>query len=67
MFSSKQLDLGLEQEVIDMESDVGDGEDEDLDDKQEDSARYELCGLQCGGRQREQSEDCLFKFRGLIY
>jgi hypothetical protein len=27
----------------------------------------ELGGLQCEGRQREQSENCLFKFIGLIY
>jgi hypothetical protein len=67
MFSSKVLDLGLEQEVIDMKGDVGDGEDENLDSKQEDLARNELCGLQCGGRQREQSENCSFKFIGLIY
>jgi hypothetical protein len=67
VFSSEVLDLGLEQEVIDMEGDVGDGEDEDLDSEQEDLARNELCGLQCGGRQREQSKDCSFKFIGLIY
>jgi hypothetical protein len=41
--------LGLEQEVIDMKGDVGDGEDEDLDGKQEDLARDELCRLQCEG------------------
>jgi hypothetical protein len=49
VFSSKVLDLGLEQEVIDMKGDVGNGEDEDLDGKQENLARDELCGLQCGG------------------
>jgi hypothetical protein len=49
MFSSKVLNLGLEQEVIDMEGNVGDGEDKDLDGEQEDLARDELCGLQCGG------------------
>jgi hypothetical protein len=43
--------LGLEEEVIDMEGDVGNGEDEDLDGEQKDLARNELCGLQCGGRQ----------------
>jgi hypothetical protein len=31
MFSSERLDLRLEEEVIDMEGDVCDGEDEDLD------------------------------------
>ena len=67
MFSSKILDLGLEQEVIDMEGNVGDSEDEDLNGEQENLMRDELYGLQCGGRQREQSEDCSFKFTGLIY
>jgi hypothetical protein len=67
MFSSEQLNLGLEQEVIDVEGDVGDSENEDLNGEQENLARDELCGLQCEGRQREQSEDCLFKFIGLIY
>jgi hypothetical protein len=42
--------LGLKQEVVDIEGDVGDGEDEDLDSKQKNLARDELCGLQCGGR-----------------
>jgi hypothetical protein len=32
-----------------VKGDVGDGEDEDLNSKQEDLARNELCGLQCGG------------------
>ena len=32
-----------------MEGNVGDGEDKDLNGEQEDLARYELCGLQCGG------------------
>jgi hypothetical protein len=50
MFSSEGLDLGLEEEVIDMEGDIGDGEDEDLDGEQKDLVRDELCGLQCGGR-----------------
>jgi hypothetical protein len=50
-----------------VEGDVGNSEDEDLDGEQEDLARNELCGLQCKGRQREQSEDCLLKFIGLIY
>jgi hypothetical protein len=59
--------LGLEQEVVDMEGNICNGEEEDLDSKQEDLVRDELCGLQCGGRQREQSEDCSFKFIGLIY
>jgi hypothetical protein len=67
MFSSKQLDLGLKQEVIDIEGNIGNGEDEDLDSEQEDLLRDELYGLQYGGRQGEQSEDCLFKFIGLIY
>jgi hypothetical protein len=49
MFSSERLDLWLEEEVIDMESNVGNGEDKDLNGEQEDLARYELCGLQCGG------------------
>jgi hypothetical protein len=60
VFSSEQLDLGLEQEVVDIEGNICNGEEEDL-------VRDELCGLQCGGRQREQSEDCSFKFIGLIY
>jgi hypothetical protein len=47
--SSERLDLELEQEVIDMKGNVGDSEDEDLDGEQEDLARNELCGLQCGG------------------
>jgi hypothetical protein len=34
--------LGLEQEVIDVEGDVGDSEDEDLNGEQEDLARDEL-------------------------
>jgi hypothetical protein len=51
MFSSEWLDLWLEEEVIDVEGDVGDGEDEDLDGEQKDLARDELWGLQCGGRQ----------------
>jgi hypothetical protein len=37
--------LGLEQEVVDVEGNVGDGEDKDLDSEQEDLVRYELCGL----------------------
>jgi hypothetical protein len=45
MFSSKQLDLGLEKEVIDMEGNVCDGEDENLNSEQEDLARDELCEL----------------------
>jgi hypothetical protein len=49
VFSSKRLDLGLEQEVIDIEGDVGDGEDKDLDGEQEDLVRNELCRLQCEG------------------
>jgi hypothetical protein len=49
MFSSKVLNLGLEQKVVDVKGDVGNGEDEDLDGEQEDLARYELYGLQCGG------------------
>jgi hypothetical protein len=51
MFSSKRLDLRLEEEVIDMEGNVCDGEEEDLNSEQEDLARNELCGLQCEGRQ----------------
>ena len=51
MFSSERLDLRLEEKVIDMEGDVGDGEEEDLNGEQEDLARDELCRLQCGGRQ----------------
>jgi hypothetical protein len=43
--------LGLEEEVIDMEGDVGNGEDKVLNGEQKDLARNELCGLQCGGRQ----------------
>jgi hypothetical protein len=43
--------LGLEEEVIDMEGNVGDGKDEYLDSEQKDLARDELCRLQCGGRQ----------------
>jgi hypothetical protein len=50
IFSSKVLNLGLEQKVVDIKGNVGDGEDEDLNGEQEDLARYELCGLQCGGR-----------------
>jgi hypothetical protein len=42
MFSSKRLNLGLKQEVVDMESDVGDSEDEDLGSEQENLARDEL-------------------------
>jgi hypothetical protein len=49
MFSSERLDLGLEEEVIDVEGDVGDGEYENLDSEEEDLARDELCRLQCGG------------------
>jgi hypothetical protein len=41
--------LGLEEEVIDMEGNVGDSEDEDLNGEQKDLLRNELCGLQCGG------------------
>jgi hypothetical protein len=41
--------LGLEQEVIDIEGDVGDNKDKNLDGEQEDLVRDELCGLQCGG------------------
>jgi hypothetical protein len=33
-----------------VEGDVGDSEDEDLNGEQEDLARDELWGLQCGGR-----------------
>jgi hypothetical protein len=43
--------LGLEEEVIDMKGDVGNGEEENLDSEQENLARNELCGLQYGGRQ----------------
>jgi hypothetical protein len=39
IFSSEVLDLGLEQEVVDMEGDVGDGEDENLDSEQKDLVR----------------------------
>jgi hypothetical protein len=42
--------LGLEQEVIDMEGNVGNGEDENLDSKQENLLRDELYGLQYRGR-----------------
>ena len=42
MFSSERLDLGLEKEVIDLEGDVGDGEEEDLDSEQKNLARDEL-------------------------
>jgi hypothetical protein len=45
MFSSERLNLGLEQEVVDMKGNVGDSEEEDLDGEQEDLARDELCGL----------------------
>jgi hypothetical protein len=45
VFSSKQLNLGLEQEVIDVKGDIGDSEDENLDSEQENLARDELCGL----------------------
>jgi hypothetical protein len=45
MFSSEQLNLGLEQEVIDVEGDVGDSENEDLNGEQENLARDKLCGL----------------------
>jgi hypothetical protein len=34
-----------------MEGNVSNGEDEDLNGEQEDLARDELRGLQCGGRQ----------------
>jgi hypothetical protein len=37
--------LGLEQEVIDVEGNIGDSEDKDLDGEQEDLVRYKLCGL----------------------
>jgi hypothetical protein len=47
MFSSEWLDLGLEQEVVDVEGDVGNSEDKNLNGEQEDLARDELCGLQC--------------------
>jgi hypothetical protein len=43
--------LGLKEEVIDIEGNVGDGEDEYLDSEQKDLERDELCGLQCGDRQ----------------
>jgi hypothetical protein len=45
IFSSEVLDLGLEQEVVDVKGDVGDGEDEDLDGEQKDLARYKLYRL----------------------
>jgi hypothetical protein len=45
IFSSEVLDLGLEQEVVDVEANIGNSEDEDLDSEQEDLARDELCGL----------------------
>jgi hypothetical protein len=45
MFSSKVLDLGLEQEVVDVKGDVSNGKDEDLDGEQENLARNELCRL----------------------
>jgi hypothetical protein len=59
--------LGLEQKIIDIEGNEGNSEEKNLDSEQEDLVRDELCGLQCEGRQREQSEDCLFKFIDLIY
>jgi hypothetical protein len=31
MFSSERLDLGLEQEVVDVEGNIGNSKDEDLD------------------------------------
>ena len=40
--SSERLDLGLEEEVIDMEGDVGNSEDKNLDSEQEYLARDEL-------------------------
>ena len=49
MFSSKVLDLGLEQEVVDIEADISNSENKDLDGEQKDLTRYELCGLQCEG------------------
>jgi hypothetical protein len=49
VFSSEEFDLELEEEVIDMESDIGNGKDENLDGEQEDLVRYKLCGLQCEG------------------
>jgi hypothetical protein len=39
--------LELEQEVVDIKGNVGNGEEENLDDKQEDLVRNKL---QCGGR-----------------
>jgi hypothetical protein len=45
IFSSEVLDLGLEQEVVDVEGNIGDSENEDLDSEQENLARDELCGL----------------------
>jgi hypothetical protein len=45
MFSSKVLNLGLEQEVVDIKGNVGNSGDKDLDSKEEDLARYELCRL----------------------
>jgi hypothetical protein len=47
--------LGFEQEVIDVKGDVDDGEDKDLDGEQENLARDELCGLQCGGVDKKNS------------
>jgi hypothetical protein len=49
MFSSKRLDLGLEQEVVNVKGDVCNSEDKDLNSEQEDLARNKLCGLEYGG------------------
>ena len=45
MFSSKVRNLGLEQEVVDMEGDESDSEEKDLNSKQEYMLRDELYGL----------------------
>ena len=60
---SKDLfNKGLGLEVTDVEAEVAEQEAKDSKGKRELAE-----GLNCGGRQREQSEDCSLDSRGLIY
>jgi hypothetical protein len=65
--SSERLNNRLELEVIEEEEEMGDGNGDDTKGKEIEVQEDELGRLQCRGRQREQSEDCLFKFTDLIY
>jgi hypothetical protein len=65
--SSEGLDNGFELEVIEEEKKVSNGESDKAKGKEVEAQVDELGGLQYKGEQREQSEDCLFKFIGLIY